>query len=392
MWLQGELPANRRPQRGDKDPDLRRQVREKMQVARDRHYIAPGEVISLTNYFPVKKGDCDIRMVYDATKSGLNRALWTPSFALPTVESLTRQLEETAWMADLDLGDMFLNFMLDADLRPFCGVDLGPLFAEEEGDSVSWERWVRCMMGLRSSPYVCVKAMLLATEVITGDRRDSLNAYRWDRLDMNLPGSSSYDPSRPWIARIRSDSGKIAGSTVTYVDDLRSLGETEAEYWHVVHQTGSRVGYLGIQNAPRKTRPPSQTAGAWAGTIAETSADGVGVKCSREKWNKAKGMLADMQKELDTADELLHKPLEQKRGFFIHIQRTYPNLTPFIKGMHLTLDGWRVGRDEDMWKLRRKNDEADGYWDDSEDRWVAIDVGSAKPPQVVKPAPRLKDD
>jgi hypothetical protein len=170
------------------------------------------------------------------------------------------------------------------------------------------------------------------------------------------------------------------------------LGETEAECWHVVHQTGSRVGYLGIQNAPRKTRPPSQTAGAWAGTIAETSADGVGVKCSREKWNRAKGMLADMQKELDTAGELLHKPLEQKRGFFIHIQRTYPNLTPFIKGMHLTLDGWRVGRDEDMWKLRRKNDEADGYWDDSEDRWVAIDVGSAKPPQVVKPAPRLKDD
>jgi hypothetical protein len=107
VWLQGELPANRRPQRGDKDPDLRRQVREKMQVARDRHYIAPGEVISLTNYFPVKKGDCDIRMVYDATKSGLNRALWTPSFALPTVESLTRQLEETTWMADLDLGDSF---------------------------------------------------------------------------------------------------------------------------------------------------------------------------------------------------------------------------------------------------------------------------------------------
>ena len=34
-------------------------------------------------------------------------------------------------MADNDLGEMFLNFMLDVDIRPFAGVDLASLFPEE---------------------------------------------------------------------------------------------------------------------------------------------------------------------------------------------------------------------------------------------------------------------
>ena len=391
VWIQGQLPNNRRPQRGEKDPVTRAQVKGKIDVARKRKYIEPGEVKNLTGYFPVPKGPTDIRMVYDATKSKLNQAIWTPSFALPSVESLTRQLEESTWMADLDLGDMFLNFMLDTELRPFCGIDLKPFFDGEEGDPIGWERWVRCMMGLRSSPYMCVKAMLIATEVICGDRTDPTNSYRWDSIRLNLPGYKDYEPSKPWICRIRADSGKIAGNTTTYVDDLRSMGESEKECWSTVHQTGSRVGYLGIQNAPRKTRPPSQTPGAWAGTVAETSENGIGVKCSQEKWSKAKAMIQEIQMEVDMSDSLDHKLLEQKRGFFVHIQRTYPNLTPFIKGMHLTLDGWRPGRDSEMWK-HRCAPEVEGYWDAKEEVWIPANLGSLKPPKVVKPAPRLKDD
>lgn len=121
VWLQNELPNNRKPQRGEKDPEKRRQMFEKLNVARLGEYIQTGDVKSLTGYFWVPKGPTDIRMVYDATKSKLNQALWTPSFSLPSVESLVRQLEESTWMADLDLGDMFLNFMLDVELRPYCG-------------------------------------------------------------------------------------------------------------------------------------------------------------------------------------------------------------------------------------------------------------------------------
>ena len=102
-------------------------------------------------------------------------------------------------------------------------------------------------------------------------------------------------------------------------------------------------------------------------------------------------MLVDVKRELTASGELEHKPLEQKRGFFLHIQRTYPNLTPFIKGMHLILDGWRPGRDADIWKLRQAPD-LEGYWDHKEDRWIPADLGSLKPPTFFKPAPRLLDD
>lgn len=33
-----------------------------------------------------------------------------------------------------------------------------------------------------------------------------------------------------------------------------------------------------------------------------------------------------------------YKELERTRGFFVHIQRTYPAMTPYLKGLHLTLD------------------------------------------------------
>jgi len=48
--------------------------------------------------------------------------------------------------------------------------------------------------------------------------------------------------------------------------------------------------------------------------------------------------------------ELLHKSLENKRGFLIYVTRTYPSMVPYLKGIHLTLDGWRPGRDVEGWK------------------------------------------
>jgi hypothetical protein len=53
-------------------------------------------------------------------------------------------------------------------------------------------------------------------------------------------------------------------------------------------------------------------------------------------------------RESDTID---FKPLESYRGFLMYISRTYPAITPYLKGIHLTLDSWRPWRDEDAWKL-----------------------------------------
>jgi hypothetical protein len=75
----------------------------------------------------------------------------------------------------------------------------------------------------------------------------------------------------------------MAGATPAFVGDLRLVGSSEDHYFQVAHQTASRLGYLGIQNASRKTRPPSQTPGAWAGVIAEVGWAGIGIKTSQEK-------------------------------------------------------------------------------------------------------------
>jgi hypothetical protein len=65
----------------------------KLDTVRSRGYINPGPVVSLTNYFAVDKDVTDIRMVYDASKSGLTDEVWAPSFGLPTVDSSLRAID-----------------------------------------------------------------------------------------------------------------------------------------------------------------------------------------------------------------------------------------------------------------------------------------------------------
>lgn len=67
-------------------------------------------------------------MVYDRTKSGLHDALWAPWFALPTIESHLRFVEEASRMGDIDIGDMFHNFVLHESLRRVAGIDLTNYF------------------------------------------------------------------------------------------------------------------------------------------------------------------------------------------------------------------------------------------------------------------------
>ena len=62
------------------DPLDKKLMGEKINKVRERVYILPGEAKLLTGFFAVLKGEGDIRIVYDATTCGLNKALWTPRF------------------------------------------------------------------------------------------------------------------------------------------------------------------------------------------------------------------------------------------------------------------------------------------------------------------------
>ena len=147
----------------------------------------------------------------------------------------------------------------------------------------------------------------------------------------------------------------------------------------MAHQTASRLGYLGIQVAARKTRPPSQQPGAWAGILAHTDGNEICVSTSQEKWDKAKSIMQSLQANLDKGGPLPFKLLEQHQGFLVHLQQIYPVIAPYLKGLQLTLDGWREGRDDDGWKIPG--------WHLSE-----LPATSPNAPSTVLPVPRLSDD
>lgn len=88
-------------------------------------------------------------MVYDASLSGLNNTIWVPRFPLSAIQTHLRSVQEGTWMADLDIGKMFLNFVLHSDLRNLGGVDLTE-HTDDVGElgQVIWEAWQRCAMGL----------------------------------------------------------------------------------------------------------------------------------------------------------------------------------------------------------------------------------------------------
>ena len=77
----------------------------------------------MTYYFLVLKGEY-IRMAYNGTPSGLKSSLWAPHFALPTFGLTLRAFDRGNFMADQEIGEMFLNFMLSEEVRSFCWVDI----------------------------------------------------------------------------------------------------------------------------------------------------------------------------------------------------------------------------------------------------------------------------
>lgn len=152
---------------------------------RERGYIAPGVVLSLTHYFYIPKGDNDIRMVYNGTLCGLNNCLFSLHFGLPTLRHTLRSLIPGYYQEDINIAEMFLNFNLGKDLLPFSGVDIshiqtncadlgkGKTFPEWERIRYrSWERWVRNYMGMTYSPYRSIQLMLIAKYEAYGDLHD----------------------------------------------------------------------------------------------------------------------------------------------------------------------------------------------------------------------------
>ncbi len=315
------------------------QIHKKLLTKQQHGYIIPGPVLSLTSYFSMPKGEDDICLVYDGTKSGLNSILWAPWFPLPTIEMHLQSVVPGTFMGDLDIGEMFLNFMLHPRLQPYAGVDLTPFFPDELTCDLwaLWEHWARCAMGFKPSPYQSIQGILFAEEQIRGNPLDPNHIFRWDVIQLNLPGSKDCNPSLPWVCKMHLSDNLIA---CDYVDDIRTMGNTLDECKAASRHAASILNYLGIQDAPRKRRDPSQTPGAWSGSICLSNTNSVDLVVSQERWDKAKAMIQWIADSMASDPTIEFKLLESYRGFLIYVCRTYPSINPYLKGIHLSLDSW----------------------------------------------------
>jgi hypothetical protein len=396
----GEMEPWTEPQRGPKNSAIRKSVAKKLTVIARKKYIERGEITSLMPFFNVPKGEKDVRMVYDGSASGLNANLWAPWFTLPSVDCLLRALEPEYSMADNDVGEMFHNFILHEDMRKHCGLDV-TLYSVSPPEEPSWLRWNRLAMGLRTSPYQAVQGMLIAQEFILGNPADKNNIFHWERVRLNLPGDADYDPCKAWVSKIRKD-GRVAADIFIYVDDVRSSAWDDDAAWAASQRTSSRLGYLGLQDAARKRREPSKETGAWTGSVVWTTDNQLSVMTTQDKWDKTRDHLAWIKANVGNEDGMNGKVLKSIRGFLVYVARTYPSMTPYLKGIHATIDSWRPGRDTDGWKLKkRKTPGADPplpleQYDDLD----AVEIESAfglmeeciGEPLLVYPVSRLHDD
>jgi hypothetical protein len=192
---------------------------------------------------------------------------------------------------------------------------------------------------------------LLADEVVRGCPTHPDNPFWFDEVRLNLPSQDSYDPSLPWVSKVNYKIKQIAGDVKTYVDDKRPTGHSKQHCRDVARRVVSMLCYLGEQDASRKQTWPSLRAGAWSGSVCHTDHGRVTVLCTQDKWDKARSYVCRLRDIQASTNLFVHKELEQIRGFLMYVIRTYPSFTPYLKGIHLTLDSWRPNRDTDGWKL-----------------------------------------
>ena len=214
-------------------------------------------------------------------------------------------------------------------------------------------------MGMKPSPFIAVTFYYWGEEFALGNLRENSNPFGFDCVVLNLPGIDSYNTTKPKIMKWNSVIGCMAGDVVTFVDDVRMTGSSRERCHEVHRQFTSRMQYLGIQDAPRKFRPPSQNqAGAWTGTIFKITQNVITKTVSHKKWEKGLNIVSNLSKLISEhpfeRPSLNRKELERHTGFLNHLTMTFDDMTPFLKGFYLTLNSWKRRRDKDDWKMSDK--------------------------------------
>ena len=72
--------------------------------------------------------------------------------------------------------------------------------------------------------------------------------FCWEKVELNLPGSSLYSPVKPWVSKRRRD-GTLAADSVSFVDNICPTGPTEADSRQASQVMAKELPHRGIQDA-----------------------------------------------------------------------------------------------------------------------------------------------
>ena len=220
-------------------------------------------MLNKTGFFAVPKGD-DICIVYNATKSLFNTALWCPSFYLTDINSVLQNADSSTWFGDIYIEWMFLNYMLEEELRPYASVDVSGIFIIYSSSRKPFiEQWERTLVELRSSPFTCTQTFGWSEDVLCEDHFDSANALGCDKVVLNLPGYRGYNLTNPWVYHINIVTGQMNSFFTIYIDDIITGYHSQKSCRDTSRQVEAGVNYLGQKDASRKRRVTAKRPGDW---------------------------------------------------------------------------------------------------------------------------------
>ena len=87
------------------------------------------------------------------------------------------------------------------------------------------------------------------------------------------------------------------------------------------------------------------------------------------KWEKMRSLVLELD-ILMREDGVPHKRLEFIRGFLIYLVTTSKRMTPYIKGLQLTIDGWREVHDKEFYKIRIQPQVRLKVWEWEHENWL----------------------
>jgi hypothetical protein len=129
----------------------------------------------------------------------------------------------------------------------------------------------------------------------------------------------------------------------------------------------------------------------------------VAVMVTEKRWTKTRTIIRRVVDEMTALKEcreregsgpwsirgIDHNALESDHGFLIYVSQTYPSMSPYLKGIHLTLDSWREERRDDGWKRSRNEMELLHRNSDIPERGAMREEGA---PPFVEYVPRYEAD